>query len=224
MISDLEDRERVLRGLDLGVNDFLVRPIDRNELVARVRTQISRKRYMDVLRNDVQASLEAALFDKLTNLHNRRYLETHLPAMLQASGGRGRPFSLMVLDIDYFKSVNDTYGHTAGDEVLKGFATRIKRVIRQADLVCRQGGEEFVVAMPDTSSAVASIIAERVRAAVQSEPFAIDGGARSIPVTVSIGLAEAAGDPNPETLFTRADKALYGSKHGGRNRVTADAA
>ena len=224
MIADLEDRERVLRGLDLGVNDFLVRPIDRNELVARVRTQIRRKRYMDVLRNDVQASLEAALIDKLTNLHNRRYLETHLPAMLQASIGRGRSLSLMVLDIDYFKSVNDTYGHPAGDEVLKGFATRIKRVIRQADLVCRQGGEEFVVAMPDTSIAISSIIAERVRAAVQSEPFAIDGGERSIPVTVSIGLAEAKGDANSDALIMRADRALYSSKHGGRNRVTADAA
>ena len=224
MVADLEDRDRVLRGLDLGVNDFIMRPIDRNELVARVRTQIRRKRYADTLRDNVQASLEAALYDKLTSLYNRRYLESHLPPMLASSTGRGRQLSLMVLDIDYFKAVNDTYGHSAGDDVLKGFAARIKRVIRQADLVCRQGGEEFVVVMPDTSLAVASIIAERVRATVQSEPFPIDGGERKIPVTVSIGLAESSGNPNPESLFDRADRALYRSKHAGRNRVTADAA
>ncbi len=224
MIADLEDRKRVLRGLDLGVNDYLTRPIDRNELVARVRTQLRRKRYADALRESMQVSIEMALVDSLTGLNNRRYLETHLASLLQNVTSRGGSLSLMVLDIDHFKSVNDSYGHNAGDEVLRAFAGRVKRMIRQADLACRFGGEEFVVIMPDTSTSVAQSIAERVRAAVQGELFAIDDGARSIPVTVSIGIAESMGVNDPDMLFRRADRALYRSKNSGRNRVTADAA
>lgn len=224
MVADLEDRARVLRGLDLGVNDYLMRPIDRNELLARVRTQLRRKRYADALRDNVQASIEMAVVDTLTGLNNRRYLETHLPAMVSKSTSRGRALSLMVLDIDHFKKVNDTYGHDAGDDVLRGFSQRVKRVIRQADLMCRLGGEEFIVAMPDTPIEIAEKVAERVRAAVQGDKFAIDGGDRSIPVTVSIGLAVTQGDNAIDGLFKRADKALYRSKNEGRNRVTAEAA
>ena len=224
MIADLEDRARVLRGLDLGVNDYLVRPIDRNEMLARVRTQLRRKRYADALRDNVQASIELAVVDPLTGLNNRRYLESHLAALLDHSTGRGRPLSLMILDIDHFKGVNDSYGHDAGDEVLKAFAQRVKNVVRQADLVCRLGGEEFVVVMPDTALAVAAKVAERVRAQVEGGLFTIEGGQRTIPVTVSIGIAESSRDPNPDALFKRADRALYRSKQEGRNRVTAAAA
>ena len=130
----------------------------------------------------------------------------------------------MILDVDHFKAVNDTYGHDAGDEVLKGLARRIRRVVRGADLVCRLGGEEFVIVMPDTTLLVATKIAERVRAAVQSEMFKIDASGRCIPVTTSIGIAERANDANPDALLRRADKALYDSKTAGRNRVTAAAA
>ncbi len=224
MVADIEDRKRVLRGLDLGVNDYISRPIDRNELVARARTQLRRKRYADALRESMQVSIEMALVDALTGLNNRRYLETHLASLLQTVTGRGGSLSLMVLDIDHFKSVNDTYGHNAGDEVLRNFAGRVKRMVRQTDLACRFGGEEFVVMMPDTTMAVAAQIAERVRAAVQGELFPIDGGGRAIPVTVSIGIAESMGVGDPDMLFRRADKALYRSKNSGRNRVTADAA
>jgi two-component system cell cycle response regulator len=224
LIADLEDRQKVLRGLDLGVNDYLSRPIDRNELMARVRTQLKRKRYAEALREDVQASIEMALIDPLTGLNNRRYLETHLASMLEQSTSRGRPLAMMILDIDHFKAVNDTWGHEAGDDVLRGFAQRVKRVIRNSDLMCRLGGEEFVVVMPDTHLDIASVVAERVRGSVQAEPFRIEDGARAVPVTVSVGLAHTQHDASPDTLFRRADKALYKSKHDGRNRVTADAA
>ena len=224
LIADIEDRQRILRGLDLGVNDYLMRPIDRNELLARVRTQLRRKRYADSLRDNVQASIELAVVDPLTGLHNRRYLETHLANMVDHAAGRGRACSLMLLDIDHFKAVNDTFGHSAGDDVLKGFAARVKRVIRTVDLMCRHGGEEFVIVMPDTPHVVALKIAERVRRAVEGEAFAIDNGARSIAITVSVGLAERGMDANPENLLKRADKALYRSKNEGRNRVTLDAA
>ncbi len=224
LIADPEERPRILRGLDLGVNDYILRPIDRNELVARVRTQLRRKRYADTLRENVQAAFELAVVDALTGLNNRRFLETHLSSALDQAAHMGRPLSLMILDVDHFKAVNDTYGHDAGDEVLKGLAQRVRRVVRSADLVCRLGGEEFVIVMPDTPLSVAAKIAERVRAAVQSELFQIDANGQAIPVTTSIGLAERAADANPDALLRRADKALYDSKSSGRNRVTAAAA
>jgi two-component system, cell cycle response regulator len=224
MLADPEDRSRILRGLDLGVNDYLLRPIDRNETLARVRTQVRRKRYADSLRSNVQAAMEMAVVDPLTGLNNRRYLESHLAGLLDQAAQRGRPVSAMILDIDHFKKVNDSWGHDAGDEVLRVFAARVKHAVRGADLMCRFGGEEFVVVMPDTRQAVAKIVAERIRAAIAGAPFPIDKGARTIPVTVSIGLAESRRDDAPDALFRRADQALYQSKKDGRNRVTATAA
>ncbi len=206
------------------MNDNILRPIDRNELMARVRTQLRRKRYADTLRENVLAAFELAVVDALTGLNNRRFLETHLSSTLDHAAHMGRPLSLMILDVDHFKLVNDTYGHDAGDEVLKGLAQRVRRVVRNADLVCRLGGEEFVIVMPDTPLLIAAKIAERVRSAVQSEMFQIDANGRAIPVTISIGIAERADDANPDALLRRADKALYDSKSAGRNRVTAAAA
>jgi two-component system cell cycle response regulator len=224
LIAETEDRARILRGLDLGVNDYLVRPIDRNELVARVRTQLRRKRYADSLRDNVQAAIEMAIIDPLTGLNNRRYLESHLATLLEQAAHNGRPLSLMILDIDHFKAVNDTHGHGVGDEILKGFSSRIRKTVRTADLVCRLGGEEFVVVMPDTPLAVATRIAERVRSVIEAEAFPLEGQGGSLPVTVSIGLADRGLEANPEALFKRADRALYASKASGRNRVTATAA
>lgn len=225
LLADEEDRPRILRGLDLGVNDYILRPIDRNELVARVRTQLRRKRYADSLRDNVQAAIELAVVDPLTGLNNRRFLETHLTQALDKAARKGQPLSLMILDIDHFKAVNDTYGHDAGDEVLKVFARRIKRVLRGADLVCRLGGEEFVVVMPDTPLPIAARVAERVRAAVENERFPTDSkGSRTIPVTTSIGIAERGAEADADALLHRSDKALYASKSAGRNRVTAAAA
>jgi two-component system cell cycle response regulator len=223
LLADNEDRQRILRGLDLGVNDYLIRPIDQNELLARVRTQVRRKRYADSLRSDVQTAIELAVVDPLTGLNNRRYLESHLAALLEQAGQRCRPVSLLIVDIDHFKAVNDIHGHDAGDEVLKAFAMRAKRTVRGADLICRLGGEEFVVVMPDAKLAVAQIVAERIRSCIAGAPFAI-GGEKSIPVTVSIGVAASHGGENPEALLKRADQALYFAKKSGRNCVTAAAA
>jgi len=223
-IAETEDRARVLRGLDLGVNDYLMRPIDRNELIARVRTQIRRKRYADSLRDNVQASMEMTVVDPLTGLHNRRYLELHLATLVTQAAEKRQPLSLMILDIDHFKMVNDTFGHDAGDQVLKGFAGRIRKVVRGVDLFCRLGGEEFVVVMPNTNIEIALKIAERIRTAVEKDVFAITTQGISIPITVSIGLAESGYGIDADALLRRADKALYKSKDGGRNMVCADAA
>jgi len=224
MLADLEDRARVLRGLDLGVSDYLVRPIDKNEIIARVRTQVRRKRYADSLRSNVKAAMEMAVVDPLTGLNNRRYLQTHLAALMEQTAQKGRALSAMILDIDHFKRVNDTHGHDVGDEILKGFAARVRRVVRGADLLCRFGGEEFVIVMPETELSVSKRVAERVRASVAAAPFPIRGGADALGVTVSIGVAESHGGEPCEALFKRADQALYLSKSSGRNRVTADGA
>lgn len=224
IVAEPEERQRLLRALDLGVNDYLLRPIDRNELIARARTQLRRKFYADRLRDSVQASIELAIVDTLTSLHNRRYFDTNFAALMDQAARRGRPLSLMILDIDHFKRVNDTYGHDAGDSILKTFAARIRNVIRNSDLICRLGGEEFAVLMPDTTLEVGTRVAERVRRSIDSAPFALAIGRPPVPVTVSIGLAERGAIADVDALMRRADAALYRSKGAGRNRVTADAA
>src|SRR3954462_14974460 len=141
-------RPRILRGLDIGVHDYLVRLVDRNELVARVRTQVRRKRFAERLRDSVHASVELAVTDPLTKLHNRRYLDCHLAALFEEWALGGLPIAVLLLDIDHFKSINDSYGHDAGDEVLRAFASRIRALTRGIDVVARFGGEEVVVLMP----------------------------------------------------------------------------
>src|ERR1700682_66959 len=192
-IAEAEDNARLMRGLEIGINDYLIRPIDKNELLARVRTQIRKKRYAERLRDNVQMSIEAAITDALTSLHNRRYMESHLTTLVEQAQARGKPLTVLVLDIDFFKSVNDTHGHDAGDDVLREFATRLKKSIRGIDLACRYGGEEFVIVMPETDLHVAGMVAERLRHHVAGEPFTIAGGASPIDVTISIGLAALSG-------------------------------
>ena len=217
------DDARLLRGLDMGVNDYLIRPVDQNEMLARVKTQIKRKRHSDHLRNKLEQSVELAITDSLTGLHNRRYMEGHLRTLVDEALATGRPLSILVADIDFFKLVNDTYGHDAGDEVLRDFAARFQHNIRGMDLACRMGGEEFVVIMPDTEIGLACQVAERLRACIAVDPFQVNAETY-IRVTASIGIAtiESAQD-TPQTLFKRADNALYAAKRDGRNRVVADA-
>jgi two-component system cell cycle response regulator len=224
-VSEADNTAKLARGLEIGVNDYLLRPIDKNEMLARVRTQVKRKRYTERLRDNVQMSIEAAITDGLTGLYNRRYMETHLGTLVEQTASRGKPITVLVLDIDYFKSVNDTHGHDAGDDVLREFALRIRKSIRNIDLACRYGGEEFVVVMPETDMAVATMVAERLRRRIATEPFPIQKGAKSLEVTISIGIAAhtGAGD-NAAAILKRADQALYRAKRDGRNRVVPDAA
>jgi two-component system cell cycle response regulator len=224
-IADADNNPRLLRGLEIGVNDYLMRPVDKNELLARVRTQVRRRRYTDQLRDNVQHSIEAAITDGLTGLHNRRYMESHLETLAEQAGQRSKPLALMMLDIDFFKSINDSHGHDAGDDVLREFAVRVRKSIRGIDLACRYGGEEFVIVMPETDMHVAGMVAERLRRSIAGEPFSIDKGSKRIEVTISIGLStlEKKGEPIVDVL-KRADVALYRAKHDGRNRVVAAAA
>jgi two-component system cell cycle response regulator len=224
IVSD-GDRRKLTQALEMGVNDYLTRPVDKNELVARVRTQLRKKRYSDRLRHNVQLSLEMAITDQLTGLHNRRYMSRHLDNLLANAQKNERPLTFVIMDIDHFKQVNDTCGHDIGDEVLKEFASRIAANVRGIDLACRYGGEEFVVVMPDTDVAFAYSIAERLRQTVEANPVKISRAPGQLSITISIGIArmEGVGD-SADALLHRADQALYRAKRSGRNRVVADAA
>ncbi|MBN9481639.1 MAG: PleD family two-component system response regulator [Bordetella sp.] len=223
-LVDTLDRPRLLKALELGAHDILTRPVDPEELAARVRTQVRRKRYGDFLRQKLDHSLEMAVTDPLTGLHNRRYMNGQLEALMSRANRGGDPVAVLVLDIDHFKAVNDSLGHDAGDEVLREFSVRLATNVRAVDLPCRFGGEEFVVVMPGTTLEDAHRIAERIRRDVGASPFRILGG-EPLAITVSVGVAASMGaDDTPASLLKRADEGVYEAKKAGRNRVVARAA
>ncbi len=225
LIANEEDDARLIRGIDLGANDYINSPVDAAELKARVKTQVKRKRLNDKLRESVQSAMEAAVRDPLTGLSNRRYFDRHVSTLFETAKTEDRPLSLITLDIDHFKLVNDTYGHQAGDEVLRIFAHRVSKNVRGKDLAYRFGGEEFVVVMPDTDQDLAFVVADRMRREVAASAFVTNDGEHEVSVTVSAGVACMNGpDDTLDAMLKRADDALYKAKRNGRNRVIADAA
>lgn len=218
-------RETSAVALDLGASDLLAvnlsTPEAAEEAALRLTTHIARKRRHDRSRDLVADGLRLALIDPLTGLYNRRYAMPHIARLAERAQITARPFAVMVLDLDHFKSVNDTYGHAAGDDVLVEVARRLSANLRQVDLVARVGGEEFLIAMPETSLEHARIAAERLCRVMEQTPITVADG-RAIPITVSIGLALGGGvaDTQPITdVITQADRALLGSKASGRNQV-----
>ena len=220
-VVDSDDSALMVRALDLGVSDVITRPVDGSELNARVRTQMRRKVYADQLRGRLEESLEMAVTDQLTGLPNRRYVSSRLRQYLEGLDPREDCLSLIILDIDHFKRVNDTHGHQAGDDVLREFSERMKSQLRAVELAGRFGGEEFVVILPQSGLHSGFQAAERVRQAVESEPFLIRASGDVLTVTVSAGVAEAQSNDSMETLLARADEALYEAKAAGRNQVVA---
>jgi two-component system, cell cycle response regulator len=219
VIVDPDNQQSLLRALDMGVNDYLMRPVDRQELKARVSTQVRRYRYTERLRASVKASIEMSITDSLTGLYNRRYLETHLNHLIEHYINRGKALSIVSVDVDFFKSINDSHGHDVGDKVLQELAQRLKVNTRSVDLCCRVGGEEFIMVLPNTATELSSRIAERLRRAMASKSFDCGNGLM-VPVTVSVGVASLSGaDDTLEKLLKRADQALYSAKREGRNRV-----
>ncbi|MFC3125790.1 PleD family two-component system response regulator [Pseudoroseomonas globiformis] len=213
LLADLDQRSLVLRGFDLGANDHVLRPADSNELRARLRNQIRQRRYQEQLRTELDRSLEMAITDSLTGLRNRRYIARHLEHLLRTT----RP-AVMLLDVDRFKAVNDTYGHGVGDVVLKEVALRLQAQLRAVDTVARYGGEEFLVALADTSEEEALQIAERLRGAVEDDLIATGFG-DVLRITISIGVAFARDGEAVSDMIRAADGALYRAKSSGRNRV-----
>ncbi|HWK66506.1 MAG TPA: PleD family two-component system response regulator [Rhizobiaceae bacterium] len=225
VIAEDGEEDLVIRGLELGINDYVVRPVDKLELTARLRTQVRRKQYNDQLRASLTQTIEMAVTDGLTGIHNRRYLDSHLRTLFDRAVARRRPLSVMMTDLDRFKSINDTHGHDGGDDVLRDFAQRLRKNVRGIDLVCRYGGEEFVVVMPDTDGPIAEKVAERIRAEIERTPFAIGKDGTTIGVTISVGISSILQPTDTvEALMKRADVALYEAKASGRNRVVSNAA
>jgi two-component system, cell cycle response regulator len=219
-IVDTDDRARAVRALELGAHDIIIRPIDEEELIARARTLMRRKRYMDALRQRLDHSLELAITDQLTGLYNRRFVMSQLGPLVNRAQCGGDPVSLMTIDLDHFKRCNDTFGHDVGDAVLREFSARLGSNTRPSDFACRFGGEEFIIIMPRTPGDIACLAAERLRRSICASPFMIPGLAQALEVTISIGVASTeGGDDTPETLLKRADEALYEAKRAGRNRV-----
>lgn len=219
LAEDDDDVPQIAKALDLGVSDYLTKPIDRQELLARVRTQIRRRRYQERLRTNYEKSIALASTDALTGVYNRRYLDAHMDQLLARAHEEKKRLSIAFCDIDHFKKLNDTYGHAAGDAALIEFTKRLQRNLRSFDLVARMGGEEFLVVMPDTPPERAQRISERLRARIQETPFDLGGGTE-VPVTISVGVATSTDfDDLATDMIKRADDAMYEAKRTGRNKV-----
>jgi two-component system cell cycle response regulator len=225
LICDPLERDKAIKGLEIGASDVILAPVDRQELLARIRTQTRRSRYIEIMRQRVDRGLELSVIDQLTGLHNRRYMMNQLKPLMQRCLRSEGSLSVMMIDIDHFKVVNDTHGHQAGDEVLQELADRLRENVRPMDIICRSGGEEFVVIMPETPGDSACIAGERIRHAVAAKPFVVLGGRQSLGLTVSAGVATLRGEEDTiADLLKRADEALYQAKSSGRNRVESIAA
>jgi len=225
LICDPLERAKAVKGLEIGASDMIMAPVDTQELLARVRTQARRTRYVEILRERVDRGLELSIIDQLTGLYNRRYMTSQLQQYMQRAVMGGKPLSVMMLDIDHFKPINDTHGHQAGDEVLQELADRLRHNIRPMDVACRQGGEEFLVILPETPGELAFAAAERVRKSIAAGVFSVLGDTQQISVTVSAGVASLQGpDDTMAELIARADTALYQAKAAGRNCVQSLAA
>jgi two-component system, cell cycle response regulator len=225
LIANDSEISRVAKGLDLGANDYLMRPLDMHELLARTRTQLRHKRHYERLRKNYENSLALSLVDPMTGAFNRRYLEAHLPKMMARSESHLKPLAALMIDVDHFKQFNDSYGHDQGDIVLKAVARTIMNSLRPSDLVVRMGGEEFAAIMPETDLAVALRIGERLRERVAAMDMPSHDPDKPLNVTISIGgawIKEVDTDVTVDSLLKRADAALYQAKNTGRNRVIGD--
>ena len=218
VIDDPENQARMVRAYDIGVNDTVMRPVEKQELSARVSTQLRRKFYADSLRENFNENLEMVVADPLTGLGNRRYFDRSIEPLIEALHSRTKtPYTIILFDIDHFKRVNDILGHDMGDHILKEVAARLVTNMRAVDIVSRYGGEEFMIAMPDTSEEAGHAAADRVRALIAGTPIYVDGEALTI--TMSAGVAQARRDEAIRDVQKRADTALYKAKHAGRNQV-----
>jgi two-component system cell cycle response regulator len=222
MLTGEDDQADKVEGLDLGADDYVTKPFQYPELMARIRAG---KRIVDLQKELLETNkrLERlSITDGLTNLYNHRYFQDELVRAFEESVRYGRPLSLAIVDLDYFKKVNDSYGHAVGDEVLKAVSKLFQESIRSTDLAARYGGEEFAVMMPETELHDAMTFAEKIRTLIESSPIQTQAG--HVPVTVSVGVAAV---PHPKIpaakeLIVAADNALYRAKNGGRNQVHAE--
>ena len=220
VIVDNSEPKLVSKALELGVNDYIMRPVDFSEARARALTQSSHRRYHEELRGALEKSVDMAFTDGLTGLYNRRFVTRHLAGLSQRPSTEDRNFALIMVDIDHFKSVNDTYGHDVGDQVLKELSARLQEIVRGQDLAARLGGEEFLIVVTNATEDNAQLVAERIREDIAGVPMTATTPSGSLDITVSVGVAmrESASE-TPDEQLKRADEALYAAKRGGRDCV-----
>jgi diguanylate cyclase (GGDEF)-like protein len=209
-LTGMSSTEEKIRGLNLGATDYVTKPFEPAELRARVQAALRTKYLIDLL-------AQRAMVDGLTGLWNKTYFEKRLSAEMAASARTGRIVGCIAGDVDHFKKVNDTYGHPAGDQILRTVAQTMLGVIRQEDVLCRVGGEEFSVLTGDATAGGAAALAERLRKAIEQTRCVYQG--TQISVTCSFGVVESGGGSVNANLIEQADKALYQAKAQGRNRV-----
>jgi two-component system cell cycle response regulator len=219
MLAAEEDTIIVIKGMELGINDYFIYPVDKSELYARIKTQLRRKIFQDNLREELEQSVNLSTKDGLTGVFNRRYFDIHIEQMIHKAKGSSHPLCIMMIDIDHFKMVNDTYGHQSGDSVLKDFTQILKSSFRITDLISRYGGEEFTVLLNDTTLSDCIKLAEKIRALIESTNFIITNEEISLKKTVSIGVSEYKTEETSADFISKADKALYKAKETGRNKV-----
>ena len=222
MLTGNDDQEDKIQGLDLGADDYITKPFQYPELMARIRAA---KRIVDLQKELMESNRRLELLsitDGLTKLHNHRHFQDELARAFEESARYVRPLSLAIVDLDFFKKVNDTYGHAIGDEVLKIISKIFQESIRTTDLAARYGGEEFALMLPETHISDAINFAEKIRGIVESTAIETQSG--SIAVTVSVGVATVPHPRihSPKELIVAADKALYRAKKNGRNQVQAE--
>ena len=222
MLTGEDEQEDKVEGLELGADDYITKPFQFPELMARVRAG---KRIVDLQKALMETNKRLELLsitDGLTKLHNHRYFQDELARAFEESQRYQRPLSLAMIDIDFFKKINDTYGHAVGDDVLKRSAILYKQSVRSTDLVARYGGEEFAVMMPETELPDAITLAEKLRSLVEETELETQAG--SLRATVSVGVASVPHSRvhSAKDLIVAADRALYRAKRGGRNRIEAE--
>jgi two-component system, cell cycle response regulator len=226
LLTGREGKANIIEGLAAGADDYLTKPPDNNELQARLNTGCRILKLEQSLRSANRRIHLLSITDALTGTYNRRYLMDKLPQEIERARRYGRPLSVVLCDVDLFKAVNDTHGHQAGDDVLKGLAKLLMESTRaEIDWVVRYGGEEFLIVLPETSVAQAMAFAEKSRLAIVAHAFEITKGI--LRVSSSFGVAghdslQAQADVTVDGLIARADHCLYRSKSTGRNMVTGE--
>jgi diguanylate cyclase (GGDEF)-like protein len=219
ILTARETRELKIKGLEQGASDYVTKPFDPGELVARVKVQLKLKLLQDELKRSNEMLKELSNTDPLTQLFNRRYMMEVLDREIQRTARKGSPISILLIDIDHFKKVNDTYGHQLGDVVLVNIANVIRKHLRTYDVAARYGGEEFVAILPETPLDEALSVAERIRMATQQSSFT--NKLQNLKITISIGVSTfpMPGLDSVDDLIRIADEGLYRAKSEGRNRV-----